>query len=116
MMKLVFVLFGVFVLGAGCAPDPQEREEFVADAHAQLERLEEGIDDLEAEAREAKGELRTRMQDTVKELKAKARVTRERLDEFATDAGEARRELRKGASAALEELKRSYERARKEFR
>jgi len=92
----------------------QGRDDFQEKAEQGLERLDHQLDRLERKLDAARGEVRTRLQHALEELRKQRAVVRRRLDELGSSGEGKWKELRDRIERDLEDLRKQLEKTEDE--
>ena len=117
LMVAILAFIAVFAMANDRSPaEAAKREEYRKSMEEKLARIGRELDELEVQAKKAKGDAKAKFEDQVANLEQRRKALKKDLDGAATTTGRAWEQLRTGLDKAFSELRRGFENARREIK
>ncbi len=87
----------------------QQKEEYVAEMNRAVDSLDDRIDQLEAEAQDAKADAKAKLQEQIAALKSNRAALRDRMEKARAATADAWGDLKQGVSGAADDLEKALD-------
>ncbi len=121
-LKRAVVLVAALLLSPACTPPrtagsrgPHQRTDYLSRSKAELNRLDQHINDLKAKADRAQGSAKAELNAEIDQLRQKEAAARQRIAQIEAASEDSWQSLQSGADAALKDLQKAYDQAAARF-